>query len=281
MSAADPKRRAYERQLAKQFARGRPLAVAAEAIEELQSRFKLPTWEAWQAAAELMRQHAQPPTATEMHAAQGLANRARVGDVRARRIGGGRLHAFLSALGRWSLGASGHAIRLMAPLHLRPPWIDLGSILGPTLDRLRIDFGSIFQKAPNYREFRPVAAHAAHITNVGIVGEIPVKEEPNWSTPMDNPYNSYRRNAQGSADFCAPDLVLYDLKADFATCPRSELCVWVANQGCLGVGPGVKVAFYEEQLGLLGTAMTQGAIVAGAAELVCTEPVVDLDKASV
>lgn len=106
-------------------------------------------------------------------------------------------------------------------------------------------------------------------------------EDPNWSTPMDNPYNSYRRNAQGAADFCAPDLVLFDLDATFAECPKTELCVWVANQGCLGVGPGVQVSFYEENMGLLGTAATQAAIVAGAAEQVCITPMVDLDQASV
>ena len=107
------------------------------------------------------------------------------------------------------------------------------------------------------------------MTNVGLVGEIPTVEPDNWTTPMNKPYNSYRRNAQGSADFCAPDLVLYDLDADFDICPKIGACVWVANQGCLGVGPGVKVSFYEETLGLLGTVETQGPIVAGAAEQVC------------
>src|SRR5690606_26359008 len=90
-----------------------------------------------------------------------------------------------------------------------------------------------------------------------------------WQVPMEKPYNSYRRNAQGSADFCAPDLVPYDLDADFDICPKIGVCVWVANQGCLGVGAGVKVSFYEQTLGLLGTELTKNAIVAGGAEQVC------------
>jgi hypothetical protein len=44
--------------------------------------------------------------------------------------------------------------------------------------------------------------------------------------------------------------------------------VFVANIGCLGVGPGVNVSFYENDIGYLGTVQTQGALVAGAAEQV-------------
>ena len=32
----------------------------------------------------------------------------------------------------------------------------------------------------------------------------------------------------------------------------------VANQGCLGVDSGVKVSFYEEELGLVDTVETKG-----------------------
>jgi hypothetical protein len=46
------------------------------------------------------------------------------------------------------------------------------------------------------------------------------------------------------------------------------MTVWVANLGCLGVGPGVPVSFYEEQKGYLGTAFTKGPLAAGAAEQV-------------
>ena len=46
------------------------------------------------------------------------------------------------------------------------------------------------------------------------------------------------------------------------------MSVTVANLGCLGVGPGVNVSFYEEQLGYLGTVQTQGPLAAGASEVV-------------
>ena len=43
----------------------------------------------------------------------------------------------------------------------------------------------------------------------------------------------------------------------------------VANQGCLGVDSGVKVSFYEEELGLVGTVETKGPITPGGSESVC------------
>jgi len=46
------------------------------------------------------------------------------------------------------------------------------------------------------------------------------------------------------------------------------MTVYVANLGCLGVGPGVQVSFYAEGIGLLGTVLTKGPLVAGAAEQV-------------
>lgn len=107
-------------------------------------------------------------------------------------------------------------------------------------------------------------------TNVGIAGQIPTQEEPSWATPADAPYNSYRRNAQGDASsaFCAPDLTVGDLDVDYEMCPTLDITVNVANIGCLGVGPGVAVSFYEKTLGYLGTAMTQGPLDAGASEQV-------------
>ena len=105
-------------------------------------------------------------------------------------------------------------------------------------------------------------------TNSGLLGEIPKVEPPNWATPAVNPYNSYRRNAQGAKAFCAPDLQAYDLDVDYVKCPNLNMTVWVANLGCLGVGPGVPVSFYEEKLGYLGTVKTKGPLVAGAAEQV-------------
>ncbi len=86
---------------------------------------------------------------------------------------------------------------------------------------------------------------------------------------MGDPYNSYRNNVQGGSDFCAPDLTLFDLDFDAAVCTNTlDLSVAVANIGCLGVGPGVNVSFYEEQIGLLGTVQTQGALPPGASEKV-------------
>lgn len=123
----------------------------------------------------------------------------------------------------------------------------------------------------NWVSTRPVwNQHSYHITNVGIAGQIPVMEAPNWSTPADKPYNSYRRNAQGdsSKTFCAPDLQVGDLDVDYAQCPELAMTVNVANKGCLGVGPGVQVSFFEKTLGYLGTAQTKGALDAGASEQV-------------
>ncbi len=122
----------------------------------------------------------------------------------------------------------------------------------------------------NWVSTRPVwNQHSYHITNVGITGDIPTVESDNWTTPMGSPYNSYRNNVQGAADFCAPDLIPYDLDFDAAVCAdKLDLSVWVANQGCLGVGPGVNVAFYEANMGLLGVVATKGPLVAGAAEQV-------------
>jgi len=85
---------------------------------------------------------------------------------------------------------------------------------------------------------------------------------------VNSPYNSYRRNTQGAKAFCAPDLQVYDLDVDYNDCPNLDMSVYVANLGCLGVGPGVNVSFYEETIGYLGTVQTQGPLAAGAAEQV-------------
>ncbi len=122
---------------------------------------------------------------------------------------------------------------------------------------------------PNLGPYDPVAVQAGDITNIGLLGEVPQFEQDNWKTPMDDPYNSYRNNVQGASNNCAPDLVPYDLSFDAGACQNQlELSVWVANQGCLGVGPGINVSFYEEILGLLGTTQTMGALAPGGAEQV-------------
>ncbi len=111
--------------------------------------------------------------------------------------------------------------------------------------------------------------HTYHVTNVGADGSIPMSEPPNWSTPADDPYNSYRRNTQGElANNCAPDLAPADLYANGVDCATIKMSAKVINQGCLGVGPGVNVTFYDVDTGPLGTVQTTSAIPAGGAETV-------------
>jgi len=128
----------------------------------------------------------------------------------------------------------------------------------------------------NWVATRPVwNQHSYHVTNVGTVGEIPVTEDASW----DASYNGYRRNAQGGlAALCAPDLIPYGLVAEEMQCPDLALSAFVLNQGCLGVGPGVNVAFYEQDLGLLGVVQTTAALPAGGSEMVTLD--VELDSAS-
>jgi hypothetical protein len=109
--------------------------------------------------------------------------------------------------------------------------------------------------------------HTYHVTNVNPDGTIPSPEPANWLTE-----NSYRRNGQGSLEsLCAPDLVPSDLEVDPLQCPDLFMSARVLNQGCLGVGPGVDVAFYDTTLGLLGVTQTQAAIPAGGSEEVSIE----------
>ncbi len=118
----------------------------------------------------------------------------------------------------------------------------------------------------NWVATRPVwNQHSYHITNVEVDGTIPLTEPDAWDTPG---FNAYRRNAQGLSNFCAPDLALFDLRVDQMVCPTLDISVDVANLGCLGVGPGVAVSFYEEGAGLLGTVNTLAALPAGASETV-------------
>ncbi|MBV1862636.1 MAG: VCBS repeat-containing protein, partial [Nannocystaceae bacterium] len=118
----------------------------------------------------------------------------------------------------------------------------------------------------NWVATRPVwNQHSYHITNVEVDGTIPVTEPDAWDTPG---FNAYRRNAQGASNFCAPDLALFDLRVEQTTCPTLDISVDVANLGCLGVGPGVAVSFYEQDAGLLGTVNTLAALPAGASETV-------------
>lgn len=122
----------------------------------------------------------------------------------------------------------------------------------------------------NWVGTRPIwNQHTYHVTNVGIDGSIPAVEPPNWES-----YNSYRRNGQGDLEqLCAPDLVAADLTIPTLPCPELQISVKVLNQGCLGVGPGVDVSFYDSDSGLLLTVQTQGPIPAGGSETI--EVVID------
>ncbi len=51
-------------------------------------------------------------------------------------------------------------------------------------------------------------------------------------------------------------------------CPDLVISVWVINRGCLGVGPGVEVAFYEQNIGLLGVTETLNTLMPGVGEQV-------------
>lgn len=121
----------------------------------------------------------------------------------------------------------------------------------------------------NWVATRPIwNQHSYHITNVGLVGEIPMVEDPSWAPGL----NSYRRNAQGDQSvLCAPDLIPYGLETERLACPSLELEAFVLNQGCLGVGPGVQVAFYEATLGLLGVVETTMPLPAGGSEKVALD----------
>lgn len=116
----------------------------------------------------------------------------------------------------------------------------------------------------NWMPTRPIwNQHSYHVNNISDDGLVPDAEMSSWTT-----HNSYRRNTQGEVEGCAPDLIPLDLAIDPAACNDLSVSVWVKNQGCLGVGPGVNVAFYEADLGLLGVVQTSGALGPGAAEKV-------------
>jgi hypothetical protein len=108
--------------------------------------------------------------------------------------------------------------------------------------------------------------HTYHVTNVRVDGTIPDVEEPNWTS-----YNSYRTNTQGGLEqLCAPDLVPNDFLLEGCLEEELRISVKVVNQGCLGVGPGVNVAFYADG-DLLGVVQTAVAIPAGGATTVMLE----------
>ena len=117
----------------------------------------------------------------------------------------------------------------------------------------------------NWVPTRPVwNQHAYHITNAGPRAQLPDQQPDSWRT-----HNSYRRNAQGDREtFCAPDLVVRAAEQDTTACPQLALPVTLVNQGCLAVGPGVKVAVYDTTGRLVAVTETTEPIGPGAAIVV-------------
>lgn len=126
--SSDPMRLAFDRELKRRMARGRPLAVAVAASGELQRSFGLPTWEAWETAAAAMNKYGKEPTEAEFKSWVGRANGCRSSpDLRQRQVGAAHLYLTLQALSRWFLGPAGDVLRLMAPVQLRDAIKDLST----------------------------------------------------------------------------------------------------------------------------------------------------------
>jgi hypothetical protein len=113
--------------------------------------------------------------------------------------------------------------------------------------------------------------HAYHVTNVTSVGgRIPTVEANNWEVPG---LNNYRQNVQGEGVFNAPDLVVLALEVLLDRCPTTAtLRARVANEGSLGVGAGVPVAFRagtpDAPGALLGVVSTTVPLLPGATTVV-------------
>ena len=106
--------------------------------------------------------------------------------------------------------------------------------------------------------------HAYHITNVTLAGAVPLREPDSWTTPPEAPFNSYRRNAQGTrAAQCAPDLVVEQVRQDRSRCPTLVMQAQLVNQGCLGVGPGVVIQVVDADGDVLGQTVTTSPLSAG------------------
>ena len=92
--------------------------------------------------------------------------------------------------------------------------------------------------------------HSYHVTNVSETGDIPMGESPNWQYPSSSTVsgvmNNFRQNLPEFDVLSAPDLSV-TLSFDNATCPAGMgLVAEVCNEGELLVGPGVPVAFYDD-----------------------------------
>lgn len=148
-------------------------------------------------------------------------------------------------------------------------WPDFDPAVGAG-DGIRV-FGDL---ADNWVPTRKIwNQHAYHITNINDDGSIPTVQESNIAT-----FNSFRQNSQAENVFNAPDLTAPAF-THTAGCPSVVLSVEVSNDGALGVGRGVPVSFYrvlsDGSRELLGTAVTQNAILPGSSETVTFNWVAD------
>jgi hypothetical protein len=111
--------------------------------------------------------------------------------------------------------------------------------------------------------------HAYHITNISSNGTLPSPEPPSWVSPPQ--FNNYRVSTQGAGVYNAPDLRV-DLEVSSDPCPDGlDLRARVKNQGSLGVGPDIQVAFFrgKDASGtLLATKTTTRSLLPGQSEVV-------------
>lgn len=81
--------------------------------------------------------------------------------------------------------------------------------------------------------------HTYHVTNVTEDGQIPRREEPNWSSSR---LNNFRQNVQPGGIFDAPDLYVAGVEVEECDPDGTvSVAVIVGNRGALGVAAGVPV----------------------------------------
>ncbi len=116
--------------------------------------------------------------------------------------------------------------------------------------------------------------HAYHITNVLEDGTIPTDGPVHYDSSITN---SFRLNVQPDGLFNAPDLIVDEVTVREGQCepvPTLEVRVTIANDGALGVGPGVGVevvATFGGSTVDLGRVETTGRLLPGQSETVSVE----------
>jgi len=88
--------------------------------------------------------------------------------------------------------------------------------------------------------------HAYHVTNINEDGSVPTPQRANWTVPR---LNNFRQNVQPSGVFNAPNLVPGAVSHDHRLCPSGVVLRGVVrNDGSQGIGAGLWVGFYAEDL---------------------------------